>query len=70
VRNVYCVKLGKPVRTEPTGHHFTGKETSWLYVLASSFPAAVAAVERKYPGAEIRGVDLVNYTGVPIVLGD
>ncbi len=70
MRNVYCVKLAKPVKTEPAGHHFTGRETMWLHVVASSFPAAVAAVEKKYPGAEVRGVDLLNYSGIPIVLGD
>jgi hypothetical protein len=69
MRNVYTVKLASQVKTEP-GHHFSGKETSWIYVVASSFELAIAAVQLKYPGASIRGIDLMNYTGVPIVAGD
>jgi hypothetical protein len=69
MRNVYCAKLCKPVKME-TSAHFSGRETMWLYVVASSFSNAHDAVIQKYPGAEIRGIDLINYTGVPIVLGD
>jgi hypothetical protein len=69
VRNVYCVKLAKPVKVD-AGTPFSGRESMWLYVVASSFAAAHDAVEKKYPGAEIRGIDLMNYTGIPIVLGD
>jgi hypothetical protein len=70
MRNVYCVKLAKPVKTEPAPSHFSGRESTWLYVVASSFANAAAAVEAKHPGAEVRGIDLMNYTGIPIVLGD
>ncbi len=70
MRNIYCVKLARPVPMTPSGHHYSGKETTWLHVVASSIANAVAAVEMKYPGAEVRGVDVLNYTGTPIVLGD
>lgn len=66
--NVYSVKLTKSVKVEPA-HHFGGKETIWLYVTASSFENALAAVAEKYPGAEVSTVNLMNYTGVPIVAG-
>lgn len=70
MRNVYSVKLAKPVKIESAGPHFGGAPTTYLYVVASSFAAAHDAVERKYPDAEVRGIDLMNYTGIPIVLGD
>lgn len=70
MRNVYTVKLAKPLKTEGGLHHFGGRETSWLYVVATSFANAHDAVLRKYPGVEVRGVDMMNYTGVPIVMGD
>lgn len=70
MRNVYIVKLGHPIKTDACSPGFSGKESSWLYVVASSFANAHDAVLKKYPYAEIRGVDLMNYTGVPIVIGD
>jgi hypothetical protein len=70
MRNVYSVKLAKPVGMVPGGAHFSGNQTSWLYVAASTFHDAEQAVLAKYPAAEIRGIDLLNYSGVPIVVGD
>ena len=67
--NVYNVKLAKEIKLDAGLHHF-GRTTTWLYVVASSFENAIVAVQRKYPGVEIRGVDLLNYTGVPIVSGE
>lgn len=67
--NVYCVKLSQTVKIEPS-HHFGGRETGWLYVVASSFESAIAAVQRKHPGTDIKGIDLMNYTGIPIVTGE
>lgn len=71
MRNVYVVKLAEAVKLGPAavGPHF-GPATLHLYVVASSFQAAQAAVERAYPQAAVRGIDLMNYKGVPIVLGD
>ncbi len=69
MKNVYSVKLVRPVSMNASPH-FGGKETGWVYVVASSFENACDAVRRKYPAAEIKGIDLLNYTGVPIVIGD
>ncbi len=69
MRNVYNVKLAKPVKCEVGLHHF-GRDTTWLYVVATSFHAAERAVREKYPEAEVRGIDMMNYTGVPIVVGE
>lgn len=69
MKNIYVAKLAGMVKIEPTPH-FGSKETSNLYVVASSYEAALAAVQAKHPGASVRGIDLLNYTGVPIVVGD
>lgn len=58
-KNVYTVKLAKPVKTDQHLHGFSGKESMWLYVVATSFSGAHDAVLKKYPEAEIRGVDLM-----------
>lgn len=68
--NVYIVKLSNPVQMDHTGHHFTGKETTWLHVVASSFENAIKAVSYKYPTAVVIGIDMLNYTGTPIVIGE
>jgi hypothetical protein len=70
MKNVYVVKLAKPVGMVPQGHHYAGKNTIWLHVLASSFAQAHEAVQRKYPGAQVRGIDLLNYDDIPIVVGE
>lgn len=70
MKNIYCVKLTRPVKTDHTAPHFGSKETTHLYVVASSFSAAHDAIQKKHPGAEVRGIDMLNYSGVPIVIGD
>lgn len=70
MKNVYTVNLVKPVKMDASGHHFTGKETSWLHVTASSFENALAAVRAKYPDVGIRSINVLNYDGVPIVAGE
>jgi hypothetical protein len=70
VKNVYTVKLAVPVKTEPAVHGFSGKSSTYLYVVASSFDNALKAVAAKYPDSEVRGIDMLNYAGVPIVAGD
>ncbi len=69
MKNVYCIRLTKPIETVP-GVMFSGKGSNHLYVVASTIVAALAAVSEKYPGVEIRGMDVINYQGVPIVVGD
>lgn len=66
--NVYVVKLAKGVKLDASPH-FGGSPTTHVYVVASSFALAQEAVERKYSGIEVRGIDLLNYQGVPIVVG-
>ena len=71
MKNVYTAQLAKPVKTDPGAPmSFSGKESSYLHVIASTFANAVEAVHKKYPGVEIRGISLLNYMGVPIVIGD
>lgn len=69
MRNIYVVRLNKSVRLE-VSPLFGSRDTTHLYVVASSFEGALAAVVRKHPGIEVRGIELVNYTGVPIVSGE
>lgn len=69
--NVYTAQLAKPVKTEPGAPmSFSGRESTYLHVVASSFENVVAAVMKKHPDAEIRGISLLNYMGVPIVIGE
>ena len=70
MKNVYSVRLSSAVSMEPAVAHFSGKTTTHLYVVASSFASAIEAVQKKHSGAEVRGVDLMNYAGVPIVVGE
>ena len=70
MRNVYVVRLNGPVTIEPCIPHFGSKTTSSLYVVSSSFTAAQEAVLKKYPVASVRGIDMLNYGSVPIVIGD
>jgi len=67
---VYVVKLASPVQTEPQGHYYSGKQATYLHVVASSFANAQEAVVKKYPKAEVRGIDLLNYSSIPLVIGD
>jgi hypothetical protein len=67
MRNVYWVRLVKPVAVREAGGDGAGKEVWSLYVAAPSFAAALAAVDREHPGAEVRGMDLLNHAGVPLV---
>ncbi len=69
MRNVYIVRLAGAVKCETTAP-FSGRESTHLYVTASCFEKAIEAVQRKYPGCQIRGIDLANYAGVPVVAGD
>lgn len=69
MKNVYVVRLSKPVKMDVMAPH-TGRETSHLYVVASSFPNATEAVLKKHPCAVIRGIDHMNYEGMPVVVGD
>jgi hypothetical protein len=64
--NVYSVKLAKPVPSESSPHF--GNATMWLYVVASSFAAAHDTVMAAHPAVEIRGIDLMNYKGLPILI--
>lgn len=67
--NIYLVNLQGNVDIDPAPH-FGSKTTSSLYVLATSIDRVLAAVLRRFPGAAIRRIELINYTGTPIVLGD
>lgn len=67
--NLYTVKLSKPLKLPSVTPQF-GRETSNLFVVASSFDNALLAAVAKYPEVEIRGVDLLNYAGTPIVIGE
>jgi hypothetical protein len=69
MRNVYWVRLARPVVVHEAGEG-AGKEAWTLYVAAPSFEAALAAVDREHPGAEVRGMDLLNHAGVPLVAGE
>ncbi len=70
MKYVYVVKLAMPVKMQPAGHHYSGKETSWLHVVASSYANAVTAVEAKYGPVCIVGINCLNYNDVPIVVGE
>lgn len=67
--NLYTVKLAKPLKLPSVTPQF-GRETSTLFVVASSFDDAILASVAKYPEIEIRGIDLLNYAGTPIVIGE
>ncbi len=69
MRNVYIVRLASAVKCESAAPFF-GRESTHLYVTASSFENAIEAVRRKYPGCSVRGIDQANYLGVPVVAGD
>jgi hypothetical protein len=69
-QNVYTVQLTKPIETVPSDHHYTGRQATYLHVVASSYANVVAAVEKKYPGVKIQGIQLLNYLSVPIVIGE
>jgi hypothetical protein len=69
VKDIFCVRLDKHVEVAPAPH-FGSKSTGCLYVVASSFALAVEAVGRRYPQAKVRGVECLNWSGVPIILGD
>lgn len=68
-RNVYTVQLDKAVKVGGISPHF-GRETSHLYVTATSFENALAAVRKLYPDVQVRNVSYVNYSGVPVIPGD
>lgn len=68
--NVFIVQTVQPVAMGPSGPHFSGKETTHLYVLASGFSQAEAAVRKKHPGVAVRSINLMNYASVPIIMGE
>lgn len=70
MKNIYSVQLVKPVKTESHVHGFSGKESSNVFVIASTFATAAEAVNAKYPGVEVRGITMMNYLGMPIVIGE
>jgi sugar lactone lactonase YvrE len=70
MRNLYVVTLVDSVEISPTAPHFGGKVTHTLYVIASSLTAAEDAVQKKYQNAKLKRIEILNYSGVPIVLGD
>jgi hypothetical protein len=66
--NVYVVNL--MVAVDAKEHGARGKSSSHLYVVATSFERALEKVKRHYPGADVRGVSLQNYSGLPILIGE
>lgn len=68
MQSVYSVKLADAIKLEGGGPHFAS-QTTWL-VVATSFANAHDVVMAKYPQAKIRGIDQLNYSGVPIVMGN
>jgi hypothetical protein len=71
MKNVYVVQLAEPVTIQlDAAPHFSGKSTSHVYVVASTFNNAIRAAELKYPGVAIRSINLMNYSGLPIVAGE
>jgi hypothetical protein len=64
--NIYVVKLANQIEISRSAPHFGSSQTGMVYAIANSIAAAEAVVLKKYPQAVVRGVDLLNYTGVPI----
>ena len=67
--NVYLVELSKPVKVDSTAPHFSGKDTDWIYVTASSFPEAEAATKKRHTGCKIVSIRLLD-EGTPILAGE
>lgn len=66
--NVYSVRLADYVEVIQDSEGARVKKTCHLYVIANSFQTAEVAVQERFPKAEIKGMDLMNYAGSPVVL--
>lgn len=67
--NVYVVQLVGTIKCEQSSA-FAGKESSHLYVTASTFENALAAVREKHPSHVVRSISQQNYLSLPIVAGE